>query len=64
MIISIWIEGVSILEIVAVWWRVDQISTENFIIGIFMKPIRAKIDEILSPFTGSLKDFDIIIYPK
>ena len=58
------IEGVSSFEIVAGWWSVVQISTENLMIGMLIKPIIAKIEEILSPFTGSLKDFDTIIKPK
>ena len=57
------IEGESSFEIVAGWWSVDQISTENLMIGMLIKPIRAKIEEILSPFTGSLKDFETIINP-
>ena len=42
------IEGEENLEMLAGWWRVLHQSTDHLIIGRFIIPIIAKIDEYLS----------------
>ena len=58
-----WIDGAPNLDMLAGWCNVFQKSTENFIIGILINPIIANIEDILSPFEGSLKDLEKIINP-
>ena len=44
------IEGEENFEMLAGWWRVLHQSTDHLIIGRFIIPIIAKIDEYLSAF--------------
>ena len=45
---DMWMLGADNLEMVAGWWRVFHQSTENFIIGIFIKPIIPRAADIFA----------------
>ena len=62
--IDVSMAGASSLLMLAGWCSVFHQSTENFMMGTFMKPTKAKIAPIRDPLSGSSNPFTSAMYPR